>query len=286
MIRSFVIKKNLNPMVDDFTIYYNDLSKTTLLSREEEVFLTKKIKKGSITARNELCEANLRFVVSVAKNYLGNGILTLPDLINEGNIGLIKAAEEFDEKKETKFISYAIWWIRQSILSAIGEHSRIVRFPMNQDGGIKKFKRECSKFEQINEREPSLKEISVILEWSEKKVSELSILLNGDKKPIYIDDEPLYDDSSYCVVDKFNDFPRPDKSLIDESIKVETEELLSSLNERQKMIIKMVFGLDGFYERSMNEIATELNIARSVVNQDKMKALRVLKNAYCKNIMY
>ena len=238
--------------------------------------LAQRIKNGDQKALEKLTRANLRFVVSVAKQYQNQG-LSLPDLINEGNVGLIKAAEKFDETRGFKFISYAVWWIRQSILQAIADQSRIVRLPLNQVGSLNKINKAFSQFEQQNERKPSAEEVSEILDIPTDKISEA---LRASGRHISVDapfDPNDGADNSLLDVLVNEDSPHADKSLIKESLCEEIERALSTLSERENKIIKMFFGVGGYPEMTLEEIGIQLDLTRERVRQVKEKAIRKLR---------
>lgn len=255
--------------------YLNDISKFELLSPEEEVDLAKRIKKGDKVALERLIKSNLRFVVSVAKQYQNQG-LSLPDLINEGNLGLIKAAERFDETKGFKFISYAVWWIRQTILQSLAEQARIIRLPQNKIGSINKLSKTLSELEQKYEREPSISEVSSNLKIAPEQVREF---IRNTGKPISID-APIGEDENRSVRDVMenDDSPSPDNQLLAESLRKEIERALSKLSERESEVIKMYFGLkNNRHPYTLDEIAKIHNLTRERVRQLKDKAIRHLK---------
>ncbi len=256
--------------------YLQEIGREELVSVEEEVELAQRIKNGDQKALEKLTRANLRFVVSVAKQYQNQG-LSLPDLINEGNVGLIKAAEKFDETRGFKFISYAVWWIRQSILQAIADQSRIVRLPLNQVGSLNKINKAFSQFEQQNERKPSTEEVSELLDIPTDKISEA---LRASGRHISVDapfDPNDGADNSLLDVLVNEDSPHADKSLIKESLCEEIERALSTLSERENKIIKMFFGVGGYPEMTLEEIGIQLDLTRERVRQVKEKAIRKLR---------
>lgn len=257
--------------------YLHEIGKVELLSAEKEVELAKRIKKGDREALETLIKANLRFVVSVSKQYQNQG-LSLPDLINEGNLGLIKAAERFDETRGFKFISYAVWWIRQSILQALAEQSRIVRLPLNKIGSINKINKTFSHLEQEFQREPTMDEVARILEIKPESV-ENSIHLAGLHVSM---DAPLRDEEANNLYDILldNDSPSPDKELIIRSLQIEIERSLSTLSQREADIVRYYFGLGGFPPYTLEEIGDEMGLTRERVRQIKEKAIRKLKNQY------
>jgi len=254
--------------------YLQEIGREELISVEEEVELAQRIRKGDRIALEKLTRANLRFVVSVAKQYQNQG-LSLPDLINEGNLGLIKAAEKFDETRGFKFISYAVWWIRQSILQALAEQSRIVRLPLNQVGSLNKINKAFSKFEQENERRPSAEEISDELDIPVDKISE-SMKVSGRDVSV---DAPFVqgEDNSLLDVLVNNDSPMADNTLVDESLSTEIERALSKLAPREKSILEMFYGI-GRPEMTLEEIGDKFGLTRERVRQIKEKAIRNLRN--------
>jgi RNA polymerase primary sigma factor len=254
--------------------YLQEISKEELISIEEEVELAARIRKGDQKALDRLTKANLRFVVSVAKQYQNQG-LSLPDLINEGNVGLIKAAEKFDETRGFKFISYAVWWIRQSILQAIAEQSRIVRLPLNQVGSVNKINRVLNRFEQENERRPSVEEISERIDLPEDKIDE-AINISGKHVSV---DAPFTDSEDNSLLDVLinNDAPSADKQLVIESLRMEINKALEGLNERERSIIEAFFGINQ-PEMTLEEIGTKFSLTRERVRQIKEKAIRHLRN--------
>src|SRR5574344_858778 len=253
--------------------YLQEIGHEELISVDEEVELAQRIRKGDKKALEKLTKANLRFVVSVAKQYQNQG-LSLPDLINEGNLGLIKAAAKFDETRGFKFISYAVWWIRQSILQAIAEQSRIVRLPLNQVGSVNKINRALSKFEQINERRPSPEEISESVDLPEDKVAD-AMKVSGRHVSV---DAPFVDgeDNSLLDVIENTDSPMADKTLIIESLRSEIDRALKTLNNRERDIIKAFFGINQ-PEMTLEEIGDKFGLTRERVRQIKEKAIRHLR---------
>ena len=254
--------------------YLQDIGHEELISPEEEVALAQRIKRGDRSALERLTKANLRFVVSVAKQYQNQG-LSLPDLINEGNLGLIKAAQKFDETRGFKFISYAVWWIRQSILQAIAEQSRIVRLPLNQVGSVNRVSKEVSRFEQEHERRPSIDEIVAEVDLPEEKVKD-AMKLNGKHVSM---DAPFLEgeDSSLLDVLPNEDSPSADEALDQQSLKVEVERALATLSERERNIISCFFGIDS-PEMTLEEIADKFGLTRERVRQIKEKAIRHLRS--------
>jgi RNA polymerase primary sigma factor len=255
--------------------YLQEVGKEELLTPDEEVELAQRIKKGDKAALEKLTRANLRFVISVAKQYQFQG-LSLPDLINEGNLGLIKAAERFDETKGFKFISYAVWWIRQSILQAIAEQSRVVRLPLNKVGSINKLHKAYSKLEQENDRTPTSEELAEMVDLPKEKV-EKTLQLSG--KPLSMD-APFDDDEDGSLLDVMenSDAPDADGTLMNESLSREIERTLSVLPEKEKAVIKYFFGL-GVQEMSLEEIGQKLNLTRERVRQIKEKGIRRLRHS-------
>jgi RNA polymerase primary sigma factor len=255
--------------------YLQEIGREGLISAEEEVILAQKIKAGDQVALEKLTKANLRFVVSVAKQYQNQG-LSLPDLINEGNVGLIKAASRFDETRGFKFISYAVWWIRQSILQALAEQSRIVRLPLNQVGSLNKIKKESSRLEQKFERLPSANEIAEALEIPEEKVSDV---LQISTRHISVDAPLVQDeDSSFLDVYINNDATFTDDGLIQESLSKEIQRSLSTLSERERDVINLYYGIGMNHGLTLDEIGTKFDLTRERVRQIKEKAIRRLKH--------
>ena len=255
--------------------YLQEIGKEELVSVEEEVELAQRIKKGDRKALEKLTKANLRFVVSVAKQYQNQG-LSLPDLINEGNVGLIKAAEKFDETRGFKFISYAVWWIRQSILQAIAEQSRIVRLPLNQVGSVNKINKVLNKFEQEYERKPSIEEISEKVDLPEDKIDDV---LKINSRHVSVD-APFADGEDNGLLDVLvnDDSPMADKSLVLESLRAEINTALQAFNERERNVIEAFFGINQ-PEMTLDEIGTKYGLTRERVRQIKEKAIRRLRNS-------
>ena len=252
-----------------------DISREKLISTDEEVELAQKIHKGDQRALNKLVRANLRFVVSVAKQYQNQG-LSLNDLVNEGNIGLVKAAQKFDETRGFKFISYAVWWIRQSILQAISEQSRIVRMPLNQVGFQSKLSKAIVNFEQENERRPSVQELADILETDEEKVRE-ALGTNGKKVSV---DAPFQDEESGSLIDIMTDetAPATDNKMERESLSKDLDAALGTLSDRERQVLKMLFGI-GCNEMTADEGANTLSLTRERVRQIKERALKRLRES-------
>ena len=260
--------------------YLQEIGHEELLSVEEEVELAGRIRKGDRKALEKLTKANLRFVVSVAKQYQNQG-LSLPDLINEGNLGLIKAAEKFDETRGFKFISYAVWWIRQSILQAIAEQSRIVRLPLNQVGSVNKINRALNKFEQEHERRPSVDEIAETTDLPEDKIADA---MNANTRHVSVD-APFVDGDDNSLLDILanNDAPMADNELVKQSLQTEISRTLQLLNERERNIIEAFFGINQS-ELTLEEIGNKYGLTRERVRQIKEKAIRRLRN-HTKNKM-
>lgn len=277
-----IIKQVTNRDTPSLDKYLHEIGKEDLISAEEEVELARRIKQGDAAALDKLIKANLRFVVSVSKQYQNQG-LSLPDLINEGNLGLIKAAQRFDETRGFKFISYAVWWIRQSILQALAEQARIVRLPLNKIGSINKINRTFSELEQKFEREPSVQEIAQVLDLAPDEVKE-SLKSSGRHVSM---DAPITTDEEGSMYDVMTnkDTPSPDKGLINDSLRREIERALSTLTHREANIIRLYFGLNGKHAHTLEEIGEEFNLTRERVRQIKEKAIKRLKNATrCKNL--
>ena len=255
--------------------YLHDIGKVELITAEEEVELARKIKNGDQAALEKLTKANLRFVVSVAKQYQNQG-LNLPDLINEGNLGLIKAAQRFDETRGFKFISYAVWWIRQSILQALAEQSRIVRLPLNKIGTINKINKAYAYLEQELEREPRADEIAKMLDITEAEVRDS---LRNSSRHLSMDASLTQDeDNNMYDVLKSEDSPTPDKGLLYESLKTEVNRVIATLPQREADILKLYFGLDSKHPMTLEEIGEKFDLTRERVRQIKEKALRRLKH--------
>nr|WP_301839864.1 RNA polymerase sigma factor RpoD/SigA [uncultured Prevotella sp.] len=253
--------------------YLQEIGHQDLLTTDEEVELAQQIRKGDRKALERLTKANLRFVVSVAKQYQNKG-LSLPDLINEGNLGLIKAAERYDETRGFKFISYAVWWIRQSILQAIAEQSRIVRLPLNQVGSVNRIARELNKFEQENERKPSVEEMADRIDLPEEKIAE-AMKINTHHVSM---DAPFADGEDNSLLDFLpnTDSPSTDNVLDQESLRTEIGRVLDVLNDREQKVIKAFFGI-GMQEMTLEEIGDKYNLTRERVRQIKEKAIRRLR---------
>jgi RNA polymerase primary sigma factor len=255
--------------------YLQEIGKVELITAQEEVELAQRIKAGDQRALEKLTKANLRFVVSVAKQYQNQG-LTLPDLINEGNLGLIKAAQRFDETRGFKFISYAVWWIRQSILQALAEQSRIVRLPLNKIGSINKINKAYATLEQTHQRPPSAEEIAEVLEMSEDDVKE-SLRNSGRHVSM---DAPLVEGEDSNLYDVLNssDSPHPDQDLMVDSLRTEIERSLATLTPREGDVIRLYFGLNGQHPLTLEEIGEKFDLTRERVRQIKEKAIRRMKH--------
>ena len=255
--------------------YLQEIGKVELITAEEEVELAQRIKQGDRAALEKLTKANLRFVVSVSKQYQNQG-LSLPDLINEGNLGLIKAAQRFDETRGFKFISYAVWWIRQSILQALAEQSRIVRLPLNKIGSINKINKAYAKLEQEFEREPNAEEIADILEVTENEVKES--MKNAGRHVSM--DAPLIQDEDNTMYDvlRSEEAITPETELLYESLRKEIDRAISTLTPRESDVIKLYFGLNGSHPMTLEEIGEKFDLTRERVRQKKEKAIRRLKN--------
>ena len=254
--------------------YLQEIGREELVTPDEEVELAQRIRKGDQEALEKLTRANLRFVVSVAKQYQNQG-LSLPDLINEGNLGLIKAAEKFDETRGFKFISYAVWWIRQSILQALAEQSRIVRLPLNQVGSLNKINKALTRFEQENERQPTNEELSEMIDVPKDKISDT---LRVGSRHVSVD-APFVEGEDNSLLDVLpnDDSPSADKGLVNESLNTEIERALSTLTDREREIIKSFFGI-GCQEMTLEEIGERFGLTRERVRQIKEKAIRRLKS--------
>lgn len=254
--------------------YLQEIGHEELLSTDQEVELAQRIRKGDKRALERLTKANLRFVVSVAKQYQNQG-LSLPDLINEGNVGLIKAAEKFDETRGFKFISYAVWWIRQSILQAIAEQSRLVRLPLNQVGSVNKITRELNKFEQEHERKPSVDEIAERVDLPEDKIADA---MKANSRHVSMD-APIADGEDSSMIDFLaGDSSNTDRELAIESLKAEVSRILKLLTDKEQKVLRAFFGIDGSPEMTLDEIGEKYNLTRERVRQIKEKALRRLRH--------
>ena len=255
--------------------YLQEIGREELITAEMEVELAQKIKQGDQVALEKLTKANLRFVVSVAKQYQNQG-LTLPDLINEGNLGLIKAAQRFDETRGFKFISYAVWWIRQSILQALAEQSRIVRLPLNQVGSLNKINKAFSKLEQEFERPPSNDELASALDLSEEKIKD-TMKVSGRHVSV---DAPFVDGEDNSLLDVMvnNDSPKADLELMRESLQREIERSLTTLSDREKDVVMLFFGIGQQHGLTLEEIGSKFDLTRERVRQIKEKAIRRLRH--------
>jgi RNA polymerase primary sigma factor len=282
-MRQLKISKSItNREIASLDTYLGDIAREELLTPDDEVQLAQKIKQNDQAALDKLVKANLRFVVSVAKQYQHQG-LSLPDLINEGNIGLIKAAQRFDETRGFKFISYAVWWIRQSILQAIAEQSRLVRLPLNQIGSVNRILKEAALLEQKFERPPSALEVAESLDIPEEKVKEAFKI---SSKHVSMD-APIVEDEDVSLIDVIvpDSSPHTDQILMSESLSVEIQRSLSSLSPKEKDIINMFFGINYKQPLTLDEIATKFNLTRERVRQIKEKALRRLKQNHRNQIL-
>lgn len=257
--------------------YLQEIGKVDLITPEEEVILAQRIRQGDQKALDKLTKANLRFVVSVSKQYQNQG-LSLPDLINEGNLGLIKAAQRFDETRGFKFISYAVWWIRQSILQALAEQSRIVRLPLNKIGSINKVNKAYARLEQELEREPNAKEIAELLDLQESDVKES---MRNSSRHVSMDAPLIQDEDNtmYDVMRSDDNEHSPESGLINESLRTEIDRVIDTLPPREADIIRLYFGLEGKYQMTLEEIGEKFDLTRERVRQIKEKALRRLKQA-------
>lgn len=273
-MRQLKISTSITTRSETLDKYLQDISRQPMISVNEEVELAQRIRQGDRVALEKLTLANLRFVVSVAKQYQNQG-MSLSDLINEGNIGLLKAAEKFDETRGFKFISYAVWWIRQSILQALAEQSRNIRLPLNQVGLLNKISKESALFEQLHERRPTADELSDILDIPAEKIDEA---LSHSGSPLSVD-APFEEGESNSLLDVLpsGDTPTTDKSLMNESLATEIDRALSTLSEREKEILQMLFGI-GCQEMTLEEIGDHFGLTRERVRQVKEKALRRLRN--------
>lgn len=255
--------------------YLQEIGREEMLTPDQEVELARRIHEGDRKALDRFVRSNLRFVVSVAKQYQNQG-MSLPDLINEGNLGLIKAAEQFDETRGFKFISYAVWWIRQSILQALAEQGRVVRLPLNRIGELSKIRKAMASFEQENHRRPSVDELAMMLDVPAEKISE-ALQASGQHASL---DEPLAEDGSTTMADKlsYDDAPGTDSGLNQESLSRDMARVLQQLPEREREILMMVFGI-GSQELTMEEIGAKFNLSRERVRQIKEKAISTLRGS-------
>lgn len=257
--------------------YLHEIGKVELITAEEEVELAKRIKKGDKEALEIMIKANLRFVVSVAKQYQNQG-LSLPDLINEGNLGLIKAAQRYDETRGFKFISYGVWWIRQSILQALAEQSRIVRLPLNKIGSITRINKTFNRLEQEFQREPTPEEVALLLETSTEVVEDA---LKVSSHHVSMD-APIHEEDGYSMYDILlnEDSLSPDKGLMKTSLCKEIERALSTLHEREADVLRYFFGLSGHRQHTLEEIGLEFGLTRERVRQIKEKTIKKLRNNF------
>lgn len=272
-----IVKKVTNRDTESLTKYFQDISKIPLLTPQEEAECAHKIKQGDMNAMKRLIEANLRFVVSVAKQYVDKG-LSLQDLINEGNLGLIRAAHRFDETRGFKFISYAVWWIRQSILVALSEQARVVRIPLNRIEELNRVNRMRDKLEKVFEREPSVHEIADALDLLPDDVKEIMTSKNN----VLSMDVPFSIDEDNSLYDVLHDkgSASPDKNLLKESLSIEIEKALSNLSEREAMIIRLFYGVGGQKSLSLDEISAKLNITKERIRQIKYQAIKKIKTSH------
>ncbi|PQJ77062.1 sigma-70 family RNA polymerase sigma factor [Polaribacter glomeratus] len=270
-----IVKQVTNRDSKSLEKYFQEISKIGLITADEEVELALKIKKGDDRALNKLVKANLRFVVSVAKQYQGQG-LKLSDLINEGNLGLVKAAKRFDETRGFKFISYAVWWIRQAIMQALAEQSRIVRLPLNKIGSINKIRKIYAKLEQNEQRMPTNKEIAKQLDMTE---TEVAMALKNSGRHVSMD-APFREgeDSNLYNVLQSDESPRPDKNLMKQSLTIEIDRALDTLSSKEANVIKMFYGINLPSAHSLSEIGEIFDLSRERVRQVKEKAIRNLKS--------
>jgi RNA polymerase primary sigma factor len=286
-MRQLIITKSItNREIASVDKYLQDIGKEELITAEEEAELARRIKQGDHNSLEKLTKANLRFVVSVAKQYQNKG-LSLPDLINEGNLGLIKAAKRFDETRGFKFISYAVWWIRQSIMQALAEQSRLVRLPLNQVGSLNKIKKATSKLEQIYQRLPSTDEIADLMELPEYKVDKA---MKISTKYISVD-VPINPDNDTKFLDVYfnDDSPPTDSTLMRESLHIEIQRSLATLTDKERDVINLYYGIGRNHGLTLEEIGAKFDLTRERVRQIKKKAIRRLKDtsrskllkAYC-----
>ena len=274
-MRQLKIAKTItNRQISSLDKFLQDVSREEMISAEEEVLLAQRIKNGDQEALDKLVKANLRFVISVAKQYQNQG-LSLPDLINEGNLGLIKAAKRFDETRGFKFISYAVWWIRQAILQALAEQSRIVRLPLNQVGAINRIKKETSILEQKLERSPTLDELSETLDTTREKLSDL---ISISFKAISMD-APVTEDEEINLIDIYQDDSAEgtDKKVMQDSLSAEISRCLSILNQREREVIALFYGIGQNHGYTLEEVAVHFNLTKERVRQIKDRAIKRLK---------
>jgi len=277
-----ITKQVTNRETTSIDKYLHEISRVDLITAEEEVILAQRIKLGDHDALVRLTKANLRFVVSVSKQYQNQG-LSLPDLINEGNLGLIKAAQRFDETRGFKFISYAVWWIRQSILQALAEQSRIVRLPLNKIGVLNRVNKVIILLEQELGRTPEIEEIA---EKMDIKISDIKDILKNANKHVSMD-APLIQDEENTMLDvmKHEDGPTPEKGLLYESLRKEIERVISTLTSREAEVLRLYFGLDGKYPLTLEEIGEKFDLTRERVRQIKEKAIKRLKQTSRSNLL-
>jgi len=277
-----ITKQVTNRETTSIDKYLHEISRVDLITAEEEVILAQRIKHGDHAALIKLTKANLRFVVSVSKQYQNQG-LSLPDLINEGNLGLIKAAQRFDETRGFKFISYAVWWIRQSILQALAEQSRIVRLPLNKIGVLNRVTKVMILLEQELGRTPEPEEIA---EKMDLRVSDVKDILKNAGKHVSMD-APLIQDEENTMLDvmKHEDGPTPEKGLLYESLRKEIERVISTLTSREAEVLRLYFGLDGKYPLTLEEIGEKFDLTRERVRQIKEKAIKRLKQTSRSNLL-
>jgi RNA polymerase primary sigma factor len=271
-----ITKQITNRETASLDMYLQDISKVELINAQDEVVLAQKIRLGDQRALDKLVKSNLRFVVSVSKQYQNQG-LSLPDLINEGNIGLIKAAQRFDETRGFKFISYAVWWIRQSILQALAEQSRIVRLPLNKIGAINKINKSMSKLEQDLEREPSYDELSDLLNMIPTEIIDI---MRNHSRHMSMDAPLSTNEEGGTMYDLMRNeaSQNPDRTLMGESLQFEIFRALRTLTEREADVVKLFFGLEGKHPHSLEEIGEKFGLTRERVRQIKEKAVRRLKH--------
>jgi RNA polymerase primary sigma factor len=271
-----ITKQITNRETASLDMYLQDIGRVELITADEEVILAQKIKQGDQKALDKLVKANLRFVVSVSKQYQNQG-MSLPDLINEGNLGLIKAAQRFDETRGFKFISYAVWWIRQSILQSLAEQSRIVRLPLNKIGAINKINKALSKMEQDLEREPSYDEIGEMLDMMPQDIQDT---MRNNNRHVSMDAPLNVNEDAGSMYDLMinEESLSPEKELIGESLQHEISRALSTLTEREADVVRLFFGLNGTHPHSLEEIGEKFDLTRERVRQIKEKAVRRLKH--------
>lgn len=282
-MRQLKISKSItNRELGSLDKYLADIARENMVTPEEEVILAQRIKAGDEIALERLVRANLRFVVSVAKQYQNQG-LSLPDLINEGNVGLIKAAQRFDETKGFKFISYAVWWIRQSILQAVAEQSRMVRLPLNQVGALSKIKKTSTRLEQLYHRQPTVREIAEELDLPEHKVT-AALRMNAKEVSM---DAPISDDDDMSLIDTLipDGSISTDENIIRKFDGTEIRRSMSILTDKEREIINLYFGIDVSHNYTLEEIAYRLDLTRERVRQIKDKALKKLKQHPNRNLL-